>query len=213
MIFVTIVSCVRWVCVCLIPSILAPVGVRLTYQPGFEKKKTNTMLGRVLIFETEPMTVAPYHTTMKNFHSPYRPLSQPLSSLYRQPPESNLLYAPRLKHGRLPQSTYSIERRHGRDEHVVDSLGPAKTNKGEAGARLSFAEINNCLVQCLPLRLVHRYSPPKLQRKLRLSHGVALPVFGELVTRFLYAPCSVCFFVLTFCKRNIPHFLFFFPLS
>ena len=31
---------------------------------------------------------------MKNFHPRYRPLSQPLSSLYRKPPESNLLYAP-----------------------------------------------------------------------------------------------------------------------
>ena len=40
------------------------------------------------------MTVAPSHTTMKNFHPRYRPLSQPLSSLYREPPESNLHYAP-----------------------------------------------------------------------------------------------------------------------
>ena len=54
---------------------------------------------------------------MKNFHPRYRPLSQPLSSLYRQPPESNLLNAPCLKHGRLPQSTYSIEKR-DRDEQV-----------------------------------------------------------------------------------------------
>ena len=48
----------------------------------------------VFVFETEPMTVAPSHTTMKNFHPRYRPLSQPLSSLYNEPPESNLLYAP-----------------------------------------------------------------------------------------------------------------------
>ena len=94
------------------------------------------------------MTVAPYLTTMKNLHPLYRPLPQPLSSLYRQPFESHLLYAPRLKHGRLPQSTYSIER-HGRDEHVVDSFGQAKTKEGEAGARRSFAQINYCLVQCL----------------------------------------------------------------
>ena len=41
------------------------------------------------------MTVAPSRTTMKNFHPRYRPLSQPLSTLYRGPPdESNLLYAP-----------------------------------------------------------------------------------------------------------------------
>ena len=40
------------------------------------------------------MTVASSHTTMKNFHPRYRPPSQPLSSLYREPPESNLLYAP-----------------------------------------------------------------------------------------------------------------------
>ena len=45
------------------------------------------------VFETEPMTVAPFHT-MKNFHPRYRSLYQPLSSLYREPPESNLLYAP-----------------------------------------------------------------------------------------------------------------------
>ena len=121
------------------------------------------------------MHVAPYHTTMKNFHPLYRPLSQPLSSLYHQPSEFNLLYAPRLKHGRLPQSIYSIER-HGRDEHVVDSIGPAKTNEGEAGARLSVAQINCCLVQCLPLRFVHRQRPTKPQRKLRPSDGVALPV-------------------------------------
>ena len=48
----------------------------------------------VFVFETEPMTVAPSHATMKNSHPRYRPLSQPLSSLYREPPESNLLYAP-----------------------------------------------------------------------------------------------------------------------
>ena len=40
------------------------------------------------------MTVAPSHTTMKNFQPRYRPLSQLLSSLYREPPESNLHYAP-----------------------------------------------------------------------------------------------------------------------
>ena len=40
------------------------------------------------------MTVAPSHTTMKNFHSRNRPLTQPLFSLYREPPESSLLYAP-----------------------------------------------------------------------------------------------------------------------
>ena len=34
------------------------------------------------------MTVAPSHTTMKNFHPRCRPLPQPLSSLYREPPES-----------------------------------------------------------------------------------------------------------------------------
>ena len=112
------------------------------------------------------MTVAPSHTAMKNFHPRYWSLSQPLS---------NLLSAPCLKHGRLPPSTCSIER-HGRDEQVVDSLGLAKTNEGEARARLSFAHINYCLVQCLPLRFVHRLSPTKLQRKLRPSHGVALPV-------------------------------------
>ena len=67
------------------------------------------------------MTVAPSHTTMKSFHPRYRPLSQPLSSVYSQPPESNLLKAPCLKYGRLPQFTYSIER-HGRDEQVVSRL-------------------------------------------------------------------------------------------
>ena len=112
---------------------------------------------------------------MKNIHPRYRPQSQPLSSLFRQPPESNLPKAPCLKHGRLPHSTCSIER-HGRDEQVVDSLDPAKTNKCEAGARLHFAQINYCLVQYLPLRFVHRQSPTKLQRKLRTSLGVALPV-------------------------------------
>ena len=41
------------------------------------------------------MTVAPSHTTMKNTYPRYRPLSQPLSnSLYCEPPESNLFYAP-----------------------------------------------------------------------------------------------------------------------
>ena len=40
------------------------------------------------------MTVAPYRTTMKNFHPRYRPLSQLLSTLYPGPPESKLLYAP-----------------------------------------------------------------------------------------------------------------------
>ena len=56
----------------------------------------NTGLSRVFVFETEPMTLAPSHMTMKNFHPRYRPLSQPLPlpSLYREPPESNLLYAP-----------------------------------------------------------------------------------------------------------------------
>ena len=34
------------------------------------------------------------NTTMKNFHPRYRPLSQPLSSSCREPPESNLHYAP-----------------------------------------------------------------------------------------------------------------------
>ena len=48
----------------------------------------------VFVIETEPMTVAPSHTTVKNFHPRYRPLSQPLSTLYRGPPESNLFYAP-----------------------------------------------------------------------------------------------------------------------
>ena len=38
--------------------------------------------------------VAPSYTKMKNFHPRYRPLSQPMSSLYLEPPESNLLYAP-----------------------------------------------------------------------------------------------------------------------
>ena len=55
MIFITIVSCVRWcVCVCLIPYILrqsTPFGVCLTYQPGFENKKTNTMLWRVFVLK------------------------------------------------------------------------------------------------------------------------------------------------------------------
>ena len=45
-------------------------------------------------YKTELMTVAPSHTTMKNLHPRQRPLSQPLSSLYREPPESNLLYEP-----------------------------------------------------------------------------------------------------------------------
>ena len=45
MIFVTIVSCVRW-CVCshLFCRQSTPFGLCLTYQPGFENKKTNTML-------------------------------------------------------------------------------------------------------------------------------------------------------------------------
>ena len=47
MIFVTIVSCVR-LFMCVFDSIYSgqstPFGVCLTYQPGFEKKKTDTML-------------------------------------------------------------------------------------------------------------------------------------------------------------------------
>ena len=49
MIFVTIVSCVRW-CVFVFDPIYSGASLRLsvylclTYQPGFEKEKTNTML-------------------------------------------------------------------------------------------------------------------------------------------------------------------------
>ena len=153
MVFVPIFSCVRrCVCVCMISSIMAPVYAFrciLTYQPGFEKKKTNTMLCRVFVFETEPMTVAPSHTAIKNFQLRYRPLSQSQSSLYRERPKSNLLNVPCLKHGRLLPSIYSIER-HGRDAQVVDTLGLTTTNEGEVGARLSFAQINYCLGQSAP---------------------------------------------------------------
>ena len=131
------------------------------------------------------MTVVPSQTTTKNFHPRYRPLSQPLSSLYRKPLESDLLNAPCFKHVRLPQSTHSIEM-HGRDEQVVDSLGSANTNEIEAGARLYFSQINYCLGQRLPLRFVHRQSPTKLQRKLRPCHGVALTVSSAQRPRRLH---------------------------
>ena len=51
-------------------------------------------MGRKHTKNTHTMIVAPSHTTMK-LPPRYRPLSQPLSSLYREPPdESDLLYAP-----------------------------------------------------------------------------------------------------------------------